>query len=183
MRGIISHLLFGGHATDAATYAGLALTIIGTAALTARNLQANQTRARRSRAPSEDRLAGSTIVRRERDTWRCTAIRSDLIASTATSDSPTSRPNTSKSSYSLTVSPGRRPGRLSSSWHRAATQPASLPSRPSLRSARFADRCVSRAVPGRRSQRGRPARAGSRRPRSHADRAARRRRTVTRWRR
>jgi hypothetical protein len=32
MRGIVSHLLFGVHATDAATYAGVALTIIGTAA-------------------------------------------------------------------------------------------------------------------------------------------------------
>ena len=32
MRGIVSHLLFGVLATDAATYAGVALTIIGTAA-------------------------------------------------------------------------------------------------------------------------------------------------------
>jgi predicted permease len=32
MRGIVSHLLFGVRATDAATYAGVALTIIGTAA-------------------------------------------------------------------------------------------------------------------------------------------------------
>ena len=33
MRGIVSHLLFGVRATDAATYAGVALAIIGTAAL------------------------------------------------------------------------------------------------------------------------------------------------------